>query len=75
MERVVLRHLDWDHGNNFELFAESTDVVVQREELSYAADPYPPHAVRYGATSAGVVREWRSRDLRPVDGEVELLEE
>ena len=72
IDTVVLTHLDWDHCHNLELFAESTDIVVQREELSYAADPYPPHAVRYGATSAGAVREWPSRDLRPVDGEVEL---
>ena len=72
IDTVVLTHLDWDHCHNLGLFEEPTEFVVQREELSYAADPYPPHAVRYEATSAGETREWTSRDLRSIDGEVEL---
>lgn len=72
VDTVVFSHLDWDHCHNLDRFGESTEFVVQREELSYATDPYPPHTVRYEASAAGPTRPWTTRDLTPIDGEVEL---
>lgn len=61
IDTVVLTHLDWDHCHNLEPFAESTDVVVQREELSYAADPYPPPCRRRSAAGLGRTRHEQRR--------------
>jgi N-acyl homoserine lactone hydrolase len=72
IDTVVFSHLDWDHCHNLDLFGESTEFVVQREELSYATDPYPPHAVRYEADSGGRTPAWRDRDFDPIEGETEL---
>jgi N-acyl homoserine lactone hydrolase len=45
---VVLTHLHWDHALGLELDPfPRADVYVQREELRYAAAPYPPHGVLF----------------------------
>ena len=72
IDTVVLSHLDWDHCHSLDLFPSSTEFVVQREELAYATDPYPPHAVRYEAGTPDRDPPWIDRDLTPIEGETEL---
>jgi glyoxylase-like metal-dependent hydrolase (beta-lactamase superfamily II) len=72
VDTVVFTHLDWDHCHNLGAFGASTEFVVQRAELSYAADPYPPHEVRYEAGSGTRRPPWRDRDLTPIAGETEV---
>lgn len=47
---VILTHLHWDHALGLELdpFPHAT-VYVQRDELRYAASPYPPHGGLFDA--------------------------
>lgn len=47
---VILTHLHWDHALGIEddLFPNA-DILIQIEELRYAAAPYPPHAGLYDA--------------------------
>ena len=72
VDTVVFTHLDWDHCHNLALLPPSTEFVVQRGELSYASDPYPPHTVRYEADPSGRDPPWTDRDLTPLEGETEL---
>jgi N-acyl homoserine lactone hydrolase len=39
---LILTHLHWDHASNIHLFPKAR-VIVQREELRYAAAPLEPH--------------------------------
>jgi N-acyl homoserine lactone hydrolase len=43
---IILTHLHWDHASNVDLFPKSR-VIVQREELRYAAAPLPSHLWAY----------------------------
>lgn len=72
---VVFTHLDWDHCYNLDYFDEATTLVVQREELKYAKNPYPPHAIRYEAASNQEDEQqqpWIDRGLTPIEGRTEL---
>lgn len=72
IDTVVFTHLDWDHCHNVDCFPSSTEFVVQREELAYAIDPYPPHTVRYEAGTPDRDPPWTTRDLTVIDGETRL---
>jgi N-acyl homoserine lactone hydrolase len=43
---LILTHLHWDHASNIHLFPKAR-VIVQREELRYAAAPLDPHRLPY----------------------------
>jgi glyoxylase-like metal-dependent hydrolase (beta-lactamase superfamily II) len=43
---LILTHLHWDHASNIDLFPKAR-VIVQREELRYAAAPLDPHRWAY----------------------------
>lgn len=43
---LILTHLHWDHAANIHLFPKAR-LIVQREELKYAAAPLPPHTWAY----------------------------
>ncbi len=43
---LILTHLHWDHASNIHLFPKAR-VIVQREELRYAAAPLAPHRPPY----------------------------
>jgi len=43
---LILTHLHWDHASNIPLFPRAR-VIVQREELRYAAAPLDPHRWAY----------------------------
>lgn len=75
IETVVFTHLDWDHCYNLDRFGPDTTFLVQRDELAYAIDPYPPHAVRYEAKSIGHEPPWLSHDITAISGETELCED
>lgn len=72
IDTVVFTHLDWDHCDSLDSFDAGTRFLVQGRELSYATDPYPPHAVRYEAREGDRTPPWRDRDLTPVEGETEV---
>lgn len=72
IDTVVFTHLDWDHCHNLDRFPSSTEFVVQREELAYAIDPYPPHTVRYEAGAPDRDPAWTTRDLTLIEGETRL---
>lgn len=72
VDTVVFSHLDWDHCHNLDIFDGSTEFVVQRAELAYASEPYPPHAVRYEADLPGREPPWTDRGLTPIEGGTEL---
>ena len=72
IDTVVFSHLDWDHCHDLDTFGDGPTYTVQARELAYAADPYPPHEVRYEAGPGGRTPAWRDRDLEPIEGETEL---
>ena len=72
VDTVVFTHLDWDHCFGLDAFDEGTRLLVQARELSYATDPYPPHAVRYEADSGSRTPPWRDRDLTLIEGKLEV---
>jgi len=72
VDTVVFTHLDWDHCHALDRFPSSTEFVVQRAEVAYATDPYPPHAVRYETGTSKGDPPWTGRDLTPIEGETEL---
>ena len=72
VDTVVFTHLDWDHCHGLDVFDKTTRFLVQSRELSYATDPYPPHAVRYEADSGSRTPAWRGRDLEPIEGTAEV---
>lgn len=43
---LILTHLHWDHASNIHLFPRAR-VIVQREEVRYAAAPLDPHRPPY----------------------------
>ena len=46
IDTIILTHLHWDHASNTHRFPKAR-VLVQREELRYAAAPLPPHRWAY----------------------------
>lgn len=46
IDTIILTHLHWDHASNTHRFPQAR-VLVQREELRYAAAPLPPHQWAY----------------------------
>jgi len=67
---LILTHLHWDHASNIHLFPKAR-VIVQREELRYAAAPLAPHRLPYQA-----IPPW-SQSLgrfEVIDGDKEIAE-
>jgi glyoxylase-like metal-dependent hydrolase (beta-lactamase superfamily II) len=46
IDTLIVTHLHWDHAANLHRFPRAR-VLVQREELRYAAAPLPPHRWAY----------------------------
>lgn len=46
IDTIILTHLHWDHASNIDLFPRAR-VIVQQEELRYAAAPLPSHRWAY----------------------------
>jgi glyoxylase-like metal-dependent hydrolase (beta-lactamase superfamily II) len=67
---LILTHLHWDHASNIHLFPKAR-VIVQREELRYAAAPLDPHRGVYQTIpplSPGLGR------FEVIDGDKEIAE-
>ncbi len=67
---LILTHLHWDHASNIHLFPRAR-VIVQREELRYAAAPLDPHRVPYQSIPPGLQSMER---FEVIDGDKEIAE-
>ena len=67
---LILTHLHWDHAANIHLFPKAR-VIVQREELRYAAAPLAPHRWAYEAHPPLVMASER---YEVIDGDSEIAE-
>jgi N-acyl homoserine lactone hydrolase len=71
---VVVTHLHYDHGSNLDLFPDAC-IVIQRDELSHAADPVPTQRLFYFKEALiGLLGRKRPSKLRVIDGDLELLD-
>lgn len=74
IQYVILTHLHFDHAQNLDLFPDAC-VVVQRDELFHAIDPTPTQRIYYfRETVAELLARKRPKQLRLVDGDVQLLD-
>jgi len=70
IEILILTHLHWDHASNIHLFPKAR-VIIQREELRYAAAPLDPHRGVYQTIPPGPPALER---LEVIDGDKEIAE-
>lgn len=74
IDHVVLTHGHFDHAENLDLFPDAC-VVIQRDELSHAADPVPSQRIFYWQSTVGnLVARRRPGQILTVDGDVELFD-
>ncbi|MGQ2931516.1 MAG: N-acyl homoserine lactonase family protein, partial [Sphingopyxis sp.] len=74
IDHVVLTHGHFDHAENLDLFPDAC-VVIQRDELSHAADPVPSQRVFYWQSTIGnLVARRRPGQIRTLDGDAELFD-
>ena len=74
IDHVVLTHGHFDHAENLDLFPDAC-VVIQRDELSHAADPVPSQRIFYWqSTIANLVARRRPGQIRTLDGDAELFD-
>ena len=74
IDTVIVTHLHYDHGANLDLFPNAC-VVIQRDELSHAADPVPTQRLFYFKEALiGLLGRRRPHKLRVVDGDLDLLD-
>jgi glyoxylase-like metal-dependent hydrolase (beta-lactamase superfamily II) len=70
---LILTHLHFDHGWNYELFP-NTQIVLQREELFHAIDPVPTQRIYYAKPSyMPLLERRRPAGLRLIEGDMDLL--
>jgi glyoxylase-like metal-dependent hydrolase (beta-lactamase superfamily II) len=67
---VILTHLHWDHASNIDLFPNAR-IIVQQEELRYAAAPLAPHRWAYRIHPAMALDDDR---YQIVDGDAEICD-
>ena len=71
---VIVTHLHYDHGANLDLFPDAC-VVIQRDELSHAADPVPTQRLFYFKEALiGLLGRRRPHKLRVIDGDLDLID-
>jgi N-acyl homoserine lactone hydrolase len=74
IEFIIVTHLHYDHGANLDLFPGAC-VIIQRDELHHAADPVPTQRLFYFKEAViGLLGRARPRNLRVIDGDLELIE-
>ena len=74
IDHVVLTHGHFDHAENLDLFPDAC-IVIQRDELSHAADPVPSQRIFYWQSTIGnLVGRRRPGQIRTLDGDTELFE-
>jgi len=70
IDTLILTHLHWDHASNIHLFPKAR-VIVQREELRYAAAPLAPHRWAYDLYPVLAVNNKR---FEVIDGDAQIAE-
>lgn len=74
IDHVVLTHGHFDHAENLDLFPDAC-IVIQRDELSHAADPVPSQRIFYWQSTIGnLVARRRPGQIRTLDGDTELFD-
>ncbi|VWX54142.1 N-acyl homoserine lactonase family protein [Novosphingobium sp. 9U] len=74
IDHIVLTHGHFDHAENLDLFPDAC-VVIQRDEISHAADPVPSQRIYYWASTIGnLVARRRGSQIRALDGDCDLFE-
>lgn len=74
IDHVVLTHGHFDHAENLDLFPDAC-IVIQRDELSHAADPVPSQRIFYWQSTIGnLVARRRPSQIRTLDGDAELFD-
>lgn len=74
IDHVVLTHGHFDHAENLDLFPDAC-IVIQRDELSHAADPVPSQRIFYWQSTIGnLVARRRPNQIRTLDGDAELFD-
>jgi len=74
IDTVIVTHLHYDHGANLDLFPNAC-VVIQRDELSHAADPVPTQRLFYFKEALiGLLGRRRPHKLRVIDGDLDLVD-
>jgi len=74
IDHIVLTHGHFDHAENLDLFPDAC-VVIQRDELSHAADPVPSQRIFYWQSTIGnLVGRRRPGQIRTLDGDAELFD-
>lgn len=74
IDHVVLTHGHFDHADNLDLFPDAC-VVIQRDELSHAADPVPSQRIFYWQSTVGnLVQRRRPSQIRTLDGDTQLFD-
>ena len=68
IDLLILTHLHWDHAANLRQFPNAR-LIVQREELRYAAAPLPPHSWAYLCHPSLLLQSER---YEIVEGDVEV---
>jgi N-acyl homoserine lactone hydrolase len=74
IDHIVLTHGHFDHAENLDLFPDAC-IVIQRDELSHAADPVPSQRIFYWQSTIGnLVGRRRPGQIRTLDGDTELFD-
>ena len=74
IDHIVLTHGHFDHAENLDLFPDAC-IVIQRDELSHAADPVPSQRIFYWQSTIGnLVSRRRPGQIRTLDGDTELFD-
>lgn len=74
IDHIVLTHGHFDHAENLDLFPDAC-VVIQRDEISHAADPVPSQRIYYWASTIGnLVARRRGTQIRALDGDCDLFD-
>jgi glyoxylase-like metal-dependent hydrolase (beta-lactamase superfamily II) len=70
---IIMTHLHWDHSFNTDLFPNAK-VVVQQEEVYYALNPLPCHALYYESQLIGMTPPWLKslNRMEIINGEKEI---
>lgn len=74
IDTVIVTHLHYDHGANLDLFPNAC-LVIQRDELSHAADPVPTQRLFYFKEALiDLLGRRRPHKLRVIDGDLDLVD-
>jgi N-acyl homoserine lactone hydrolase len=70
---VICTHLHWDHCFNNDLFKKAR-IIVQKDEIRYAIDPLPMHALFYESQLIKMRPPWLKalENIELIEGDMEM---